>query len=564
MPPFHRSNRLVSRRSFLASTTCAPLFLGPASNFETSSSDAMIDDEEMEDCVRPDRLWQYKRLVKEQIARIHDGQYDKAIECLNALATNYPSDPEFMYGLSLAHCGKGDLHMALDFTQRALDAGMPFSRFQAGPRTLLDPLYKQPGFSRMLERYGSSLVHGPMLGCLTDSAASFWVRTWMPSRVTIVLTPEDINDQVSLSSNTASTTPDTDFTGIAHAENLTPDTKYTYQVRINDVVLPETYRFRTHPRSGSPGVFSIGFGGCAGYTPWHERIWRTIQTYEFCAFLLTGDNVYIDDPLRDTVQQYCYYRRQSRPEYQGLVSSTSIAAIWDDHDFGTNDSWGGTLINEPSWKIPVWRTFRNNWNNPGYGGGENSPGCWFRFSVADVDFFMLDDRFYRTNHKNPPIDEPITMLGAAQKTWLFENILESTATFKIIVTSVPWAYGVKPGSSDPWQGFQAERKELFDFLHDHRVEGVILLSGDRHRADIWKIEREHGYPLYDFENARLTNLHTHDVLPGAMYGYNEKCTFGRLRFDTTRSDPQVTYDIISIDNELIYSFSISHSMVSYA
>ncbi len=69
--------------------------------------------------------------------------------------------------------------------------------------------------------------------------------------------------------------------------------------------------------------------------------------------------------------------------------------------------------------------------------------------------------------------------------------------------------------------------------------------------------------MFDFENARPTNLHTHDLIPGAIFGYNEKCTFGRLRFDTTRTDPEVIYDIISIDNELIYSFPLKLSDISH-
>ena len=183
--------------------------------------------------------------------------------------------------------------------------------------------------------------------------------------------------------------------------------------------------------------------------------------------------------------------------------------------------------------------------------------------MADVDFFMLDDRYYRDNHDDPPSDRPASMLGVAQKKWLFNSIRASTATFKVIVTSVPWAYGVKPGSNDPWQGFMDEREEIFSFFEQNKIDGIFLLSGDRHRADIWKIERENGYDLYDFENARLTNLHTHDVLPGALYGYNEKCTFGRLRFDTTLDDPEVIYDIITIDDEVVHSFPLRLSTIRH-
>ena len=66
-------------------------------------------------------------------------------------------------------------------------------------------------------------------------------------------------------------------------------------------------------------------------------MWTTIDKRNVSALLLLGDNVYIDDPEHQLTQRYCYYRRQSRPEWKQLVGSTSVYSIYDDHDFGTND-----------------------------------------------------------------------------------------------------------------------------------------------------------------------------------------------------------------------------------
>jgi len=92
---------------------------------------------------------------------------------------------------------------------------------------------------------------------------------------------------------------------------------------------------------------------------------------------------------------------------------------------------------------------------------------------------------------------------------------------------------------------------------------VLLISADRHRSDIWKIERPNGYDLYEFESSRLTNIHTHQVMAGSLFGYNKKCSFGLLQFDTTISEPQVTYKIINIDNEVIYTFSLRRSQLAH-
>ena len=79
-----------------------------------------------------------------------------------------------------------------------------------------------------------------------------------------------------------------------------------------------------------------------------------------------------------------------------MSSSAAIYSIWDDHDFGKNDTSGGIETFSPDWKLPVWKVFKENWNNPYYGGGAKQPGCWFDFSIGDVDFFMTDGRYYRS------------------------------------------------------------------------------------------------------------------------------------------------------------------------
>ena len=155
------------------------------------------------------------------------------------------------------------------------------------------------------------------------------------------------------------------------------------------------------------------------------------------------------------------------------------------------------------------------------------------------------------------------MLGPAQKKWLFKRLKSSKATFKVLASPVPWAFGTKPGSRDTWEGYKEEREEVFSFLEENKIDGVILLSADRHRSDIWRIERKNGYALYEFESSRLSNIHTHKLIPGALFGYNEKCSFVILSFDTTKPDPEVTHQIINIDDEVIHSFSLKKSQLTH-
>jgi alkaline phosphatase D len=505
---------------------------------------------------------QYKQLGREAISKIVDGKHDKAITNLENYLNKHPSDLESMYGLAVAYAQKKDIDKAVAYTKQAVDAGLPFGRFLAGPRDLLKPLTDSAEFKQLAKKHSAAhvaeLLHGPMLGSVTDSTAKFWVRTANEVAVQVVICELENRDSL-IGTPTVRTDKNKDFTAVIIAKGLKPDTRYWYSLTVDNVSWSTGWVFRTFPPPRTKTKFQIGFGGGAGYTPQHERMWETISAHNPLAFLFLGDNVYIDNPTRPAVQQYCYYRRQSRPEFRNFAASSAIYAIWDDHDFTTNDGWGGPKINEPAWKIPVWRLFRNNWNNPYYGGGENQPGCWFDFSIGDVDFFMLDGRYYRMKPKG----ENPSMLGDVQKEWLLKKLKASTATFKVLASPVSWAFGTKPGSRDTWQGYKKEREDIFSFVETNKIDGVILISADRHRSDIWKIERAKGYELYEFESSKLTNIHTHRLIPDALFGYNKKCSFGMLAFDTTATDPKVTYQIINIDNELIHTFSLLKSQLTH-
>ena len=461
-------------------------------------------------------------------------------------------DPETHFVRMMLALKQNDLDAAKESAQAALDHGLPFARLLAGPRDLLAPLYDTPLFRTWkTHRANPRLLHGPMVGTVTDSCASFWVRTAEAANVQVVAGKRK--------SEIVSTSPDSDFTAVATLDNLEPNAEYDYQVLIDGKRADAGQtRFQTFPPAGEPASFKVAFGGGAGYVPKWERMWDTIHQHDPLALFMLGDNVYIDQPEHSLCQRYCYYRRQTRPEWRRLVASTAVFAIYDDHDFGTNDCVPGPKIESPPWKRDVWNVFKQNWVNPSYGGGAAQPGCWFDFHIGDVHFIMLDGRYYRDRQSG-------SMLGPVQKAWLLETLKESHGTFKVLTSPVPWTEGVKPGSKDPWDGFPEEREEIFSFLESNRIEGVFLVAADRHRTDLRKTTREKGYDLYEFESSRLTNRHTHGIVktPGLIWGYNDTCSFGLMRFDTTRSDPTVTFECVSINGEVIHRHELRGSSLSY-
>lgn len=491
------------------------------------------------------------------VRHVAAGEFAKAEKELKKAQVD---DPETQFVLMLNALGKDEVEAAVGHAKKALDAGLPFERLVAGPRKELSSLYKTSEFAEWSETYKpSGLIHGPMVGSITHDSARFWVRTASSAFVQIHLFDESgkrvgaSNDDLADAQN--------DFTTFTRAFNLKPSTTYHYEVLLNgESVSKERHQFTTHPESNKPGEFRVVFGGGAGFVPKWEYMWDTILKEKPNALLMLGDNVYIDDPTKYLTQHYCYYRRQSRPEWRRLISATSVYSIWDDHDFGTNDCVPGAEIESPKWKRTVWEKFRQNWVNPSYGGSYDQPGCWYDFMIADVHFIMLDGRYYRSREGTP------TMLGPVQKEWFLKKLKTSPGRFKVLVSPVPWTVGIKPGSKDPWDGFPEEREEIFSFIEDNKIEGVFLVAADRHRSDLRVTERPNGYGLYEFESSRLTNRHTHGVVetPGLIWGYNKTCSFGLMSFNTTKSDPAVQFEVVTIDGEHILSHELKLSQLTFS
>ncbi|MEQ6120634.1 alkaline phosphatase D family protein [Reichenbachiella sp. MALMAid0571] len=500
---------------------------------------------------------QYKKLPTEAIAKITLGNPDEVIKDMEGFLTYFPNDAEGLYCMAVAYSVKNKIPQAMEYVKKSMASGLPMERYLAGPSNLLSKLINSKEFKQYMQGRYIKLVHGPMLGDITPTGVKIWVRTDQVSSVTVKVSEDQKKWSKAFE---ATTSMQNEYTAITQVDGLKPSTKYYYTISIDDSQLYENGSFTTSESKGASGKLKIGFGGGAGYTPWYERMWDTLAVQSFDAFLLLGDNVYVDFPEVPEAQQYCYYRRQSRAEFRRFTPNVPIYAIWDDHDFTVNDGEGGAEIETPAWKRPVWNTFQNQWANPYYGGGKEHPGCWFDFSQGDVDFIMLDCRYYRENPKE--VSDP-SMLGTYQKAWLLEKLKSSTATFKIIASSVPWAIGTKPGSDDTWDGFPNEREEIFSFIEENQIDGVVLISADRHRSDAWKMQRPNGYVLYDFMSSRLTNVHTHDIMPNSLFGYNKKCSFGMLEFDTTLEDPSMTYTIKNIDNEEIHKMTVYKSELDF-
>ena len=312
----------------------------------------------------------------------------------------------------------------------------------------------------------------PMLGHISSGDARIWIKATGAARWSV-----RVSEQADLASpGEVEGSPLAEvaaFTGVALLTELKPVTRYFYSVLLNGQ--PATSRpwpsFVTAPPDGAKGRVRFAFGSCLGKEPWLDAAtWADLDARTpVDLVLLLGDNHYANSP-EPAKQRAAFIAHRDNAGYRALFQHTPVYAIWDDHDFGVNDSDGTQTGKELSL-----RTFKEFFANPSYGEPEN-PGVYFKLTRGDIDFFMLDDRYHRSPNKAPD-DENKTMLGAKQLAWLKRELVASRAAIKVIAAGGEWQVN---GSDDSWRSFRHERKEIFDLLAEHEMKNVLLLSGDRH------------------------------------------------------------------------------------
>jgi alkaline phosphatase D len=212
--------------------------------------------------------------------------------------------------------------------------------------------------------------------------------------------------------------------------------------------------------------------------------------------LWLGDNTYLreaDWGSRDGIG-YRYSYDRALPELQPLLAAAAHYAIWDDHDFGPNNSDRTYPL-----RGAVRDIFELFWANPSYG-QPDLPGVFTQFQWSDVEVFLLDDRYYRSSNRAPVEERAI--LGDAQLDWLLDALSSSNAPFKLVAMG---NQVLNPNTA--YEGLvhaPAEYAALLDGIAERRIDGVVFVSGDRHHSELIRLEPEGGYPLYDITSSPLT------------------------------------------------------------
>ena len=312
----------------------------------------------------------------------------------------------------------------------------------------------------------------PMLGHVSSSDARVWVKATGAAKWCVRVSERaDLVDARTIGGPELMEA--SAFTGVALVGDLKAATRYFYSVLVDGQAATSRPwpSFTTAPADSEKGRVRFAFGSCVGKEPWLDAaLWADLDARTpVDLVLLLGDNHYANTSEPDK-QRAAFIAHRDNAGFRSLFQRTPMYAIWDDHDFGVDNSDGTQQDKELSL-----RTFQEFFANPAFGEPEN-PGVYFKFTRGDIDFFMLDDRYHRSPNKAPN-DENKTMLGAKQLAWLKRELVASKATIKVIGAGGEWQVN---GSDDSWQSFPRERKEIFDLLAEHGMKNVLLLSGDRH------------------------------------------------------------------------------------
>jgi alkaline phosphatase D len=289
-------------------------------------------------------------------------------------------------------------------------------------------------------------------------------------------------------------------------KDLNSGTDYTYRVQFEDGHYSKWFKFRTFPAQGRAGKFNFIFSSCVREKYMGFNVFGQIEQLSPSFVALLGDQMYADydgdvnkielyltnDSLRQVmakkgevilheksvVQAFRNkYNRVLDINFQNMASRIPLAAIWDDHDFGQDNSDSTYRYKEEAKKV-----FKENF--PDYPFVRRDRGLYYKFSIADVDVFVLDERWYRSPMQTED-GEAKTMLGSEQLEWLLNGLKDSKAKIKIVFSGVSLNdYGFDISSDRPghdnWTGYKFERNKIMSFINDNDIKGVLVFSGDQH------------------------------------------------------------------------------------
>lgn len=227
-------------------------------------------------------------------------------------------------------------------------------------------------------------------------------------------------------------------------------------------------------------------------------IWNILASKNPDYILMIGDNVYADKDLSgdkiestpETLWQRYTDVRLSLPIYfqQKLVP---VHAVWDDHDYGANNT-GKDFIHKEASKEIFEAFFAQSLGDENYSKGF---GVGSLLSLGDFNLYFLDGRSFRDTRPDG------THLGLEQTQWLLRSLKEEVQPSFIIKGDQFF------GGYHKFESFEGNHPDEFArFVASLRQLGTpfIFMSGDRHMSEIMQFPRSlFGIPSFEITSSPI-------------------------------------------------------------
>lgn len=407
--------------------------------------------------------------------------------------------------------------------------------------------------------FSQTVTHGPIVGAMADTSCRVFVRTSSATNFTVEVSPQNNFSSGVLSFNGA-TDASKDTITIVDVNGLVADTKYYVRISISGTPASAVASFETFPAASAAAHQVFVTGSCIyDLLDSGSQLFNRAMLDHPKAFIQMGDwgypdadngvtDIYLSNPPTSFAMTYSnhqtfYKRRYESPSHLGLMQSTSTDYMYDDHDF-LNDNCGDDALSgfglnflgdlgaptvysqPPQARLNTIKAYLE-WF-PGYKVVDSTEGVYHSFRSGNTEIFVLDLRGMRTpqasaikkvgsNWVYSP-DPGYSLLGVNQMNWLKNALANSTATWKIIISSdafnvglryttdtclkigggsVPyWApevsgftlpnkgYTAVQNYSDCWAGFHGDGDTLIRFVIDNNIKNIFIVSGDTHTVGL--------------------------------------------------------------------------------
>lgn len=295
----------------------------------------------------------------------------------------------------------------------------------------------------------------------------------------------------------------------------------------------------------------IAFGSCIQ----EQRaipLLKTIVAEQPQLMLMLGDNIYADTTDMQVMQaKYAKLKRDAG--FQQLLQTCPILATWDDHDYGKNDAGA-----DYSKRVESQRLFVDFWGDSKNSPRRRRPGVYdariWGPPGKRVQVILLDTRYFRSPLKQgerrvggPYYPDPSpdkTMLGEAQWQWLGQQ-LRQPAELRIIGSSIQLV--ADSSGQETWANLPRERERFLKLVAETQARGVLLLSGDRHWAEISRTNEQTPYFIYDITSSSINQIHRRGTPTANRYrvdsGTFHRENYGFLQIDWTQSPARIEISI---------------------